>query len=115
VLLHQLLVSWGPQGFDAFLKRLQRQYGQQALAAAAAAEQHLAGVAEWQPVTAGMFLWVKLKGEHTLHSDAQFHATFVPCSSADIQGMFMQLVGASLLQVVGSASHSAAEPPPHIR
>jgi DNA-binding transcriptional MocR family regulator len=64
VLLHQLLVSWGPQGFDAFLKRLQRKYGQQALAAAAAAEQHLAGVAEWQPVTAGMFLWVKLKGAH---------------------------------------------------
>lgn len=62
VLLHQLLVSWGPQGFEAFVKRLQRKYAQQALAAAAAAEQHLAAVAEWQPVTAGMFLWVKLTG-----------------------------------------------------
>lgn len=46
------------------MKRLQRKYAQQALAAAAAAEQHLSDLAEWQPVTAGMFLWVKLKGVH---------------------------------------------------
>jgi DNA-binding transcriptional MocR family regulator len=61
-MIHQLLVSWGPQGFEAFVKRLQRKYAQQALAAAAAAQQHLQDVAEWQPVKAGMFLWVKLKG-----------------------------------------------------
>jgi len=62
VLLHQLLVSWGPEGFEAFVKRLQRKYAQQALAAAAAAEQHLGGLATWQPVTAGMFLWLRLTG-----------------------------------------------------
>lgn len=63
VLLHQLLVFWGPTGFEAFLKRLQRKYAQQAVAAAAAAEQHLSDLAEWQPVTAGMFQWMRLKGE----------------------------------------------------
>lgn len=63
VLLHQLLVAWGPTGFEAFVKRLQRKYAQQAVAAAAAAEQHLSDLAEWQPVTAGMFQWVRLKGE----------------------------------------------------
>lgn len=62
VILHQLLESWGPQGFEAFVMRLQRKYAQQALAAAAAAEQHLSGLAEWEPVTAGMFLWARLKG-----------------------------------------------------
>jgi DNA-binding transcriptional MocR family regulator len=63
VLLHQLLAAWGPDGFEAFVKRLQRKYAQQALAAAAAAQQHLADLTEWQPVTAGMFMWMKLKGE----------------------------------------------------
>jgi DNA-binding transcriptional MocR family regulator len=61
-MIHQLLVSWGPGGFEVFVKRLQRKYAQQALAAAAAAQQHLQDVAEWQPVKAGMFLWAKLKG-----------------------------------------------------
>jgi DNA-binding transcriptional MocR family regulator len=62
VLLHQLLDAWGPSGFEAFVKRLQRKYAHQALAAAAAAEQHLADLTEWQPVTAGMFMWMKIKG-----------------------------------------------------
>lgn len=44
------------------MKRLQRKYAQQALAAAAAANQHLDGLAEWQPVTAGMFMWLRLAG-----------------------------------------------------
>lgn len=75
VLLHQLLVSWGPDGFEAFVRRLQRKYAQQALAAAAAAEQHLADLTEWQPVTAGMFMWMKLKGEALLATSR--HSPFV--------------------------------------
>lgn len=30
---------------------------------AAAAAAHLADIAEWQPIRAGMFMWVKIKGE----------------------------------------------------
>jgi len=63
VMLHELLAkTWGRAGFEAFVRRLQGQYARQAAVAAAAAEQQLIGLAEWQPVRAGMFMWFKLTG-----------------------------------------------------
>lgn len=62
-MIHQLLVQWGRQGLDAYVRQLQQRYARAAAAAEAAAAQHLADVAEWQPIRAGMFMWVKIKGE----------------------------------------------------
>lgn len=63
VMLHELLdKTWGRAGFEAFVKRLQAQYARQAAVAEAAAQQQLAGLAEWQPAQAGMFMWFKLTG-----------------------------------------------------
>jgi hypothetical protein len=63
VMLHELLAkTWGRSGFESFIKRLQVQYARQAAVAAAAAEQQLAGLAEWRPACAGMFMWFKLTG-----------------------------------------------------
>jgi DNA-binding transcriptional MocR family regulator len=61
--MHQLLQRWGWSGFEAFVTRLQQKYAHQAQIAVAAAAEHLAGLAEWQPVQAGMFMWCKLTGE----------------------------------------------------
>jgi DNA-binding transcriptional MocR family regulator len=63
VMIHQLLTKWGRQGFEAFVAQLQQRYARQAAVAEAAAAQHLAGLAEWQPAVAGMFLWLKMTGE----------------------------------------------------
>ncbi|KAF6254738.1 pyridoxal phosphate-dependent transferase [Scenedesmus sp. NREL 46B-D3] len=60
VMIHQLLTKWGRQGFEAFVAQLQQRYARQAAAAEAAAAQHLAGLAEWQPAVAGMFMWFKM-------------------------------------------------------
>lgn len=62
VLLHELLNKWGPEGFDAFLRRVQRLYSSKAAFADSGAFQYLAGLAEWQPAEAGMFMWFKLTG-----------------------------------------------------
>jgi DNA-binding transcriptional MocR family regulator len=64
VMLHELLAkTWGRSGFECFIKRLQAQYAGQAAVAQEAAEQQLAGLAEWQPARAGMFMWFRLTGE----------------------------------------------------
>jgi DNA-binding transcriptional MocR family regulator len=62
-MLHELLAkTWGRSGFEAFIRRLQGQYARQAAVAAAAADAQLAGLAEWRPACAGMFMWFKLTG-----------------------------------------------------
>jgi len=63
VFMHQLLQRWGRSGSQAFVTRLQQKYARQAQIAVAAAAEHLTGLAEWQPVQAGMFMWCKLTGE----------------------------------------------------
>lgn len=68
VVLHELLQAWGDAGFEAFVAQLQRQYRRQAQAAHAAATAHLADLAEWRPVDAGMFMWMRLRDG----SDASF-------------------------------------------
>jgi DNA-binding transcriptional MocR family regulator len=53
----------GPHdAFEDFLRYLQQLYGGRAAAAAAAAVEHLSGVAEWEAPAAGMFMWFKLTG-----------------------------------------------------
>jgi DNA-binding transcriptional MocR family regulator len=62
-MIHQLLAQWGRQGLDSYVRQLQQRYSRTAAVAEAAAAKHLADVAEWQPIKAGMFMWVKIKGE----------------------------------------------------
>uniref|UniRef100_A0A383VSP6 Aminotransferase class I/classII large domain-containing protein n=1 Tax=Tetradesmus obliquus TaxID=3088 RepID=A0A383VSP6_TETOB len=63
VMIHQLLLQWGRPGLEAYVVQLQQRYARSAAAAEAAAAAHLADIAEWQPIRAGMFMWVKIKGE----------------------------------------------------
>ncbi|WIA37181.1 hypothetical protein OEZ86_014136 [Tetradesmus obliquus] len=63
VMIHQLLLQWGRPGLEAYVVQLQQRYARSAAAAETAAAAHLADIAEWQPIRAGMFMWVKIKGE----------------------------------------------------
>eukprot|EP00775_Hariotina_reticulata_P005059 gene5059-5300_t len=63
VVVHQMLHHWGQSGFEAFVTRVQQKYARRAQLAEAAAAEHLAGLAQWQSIQAGMFMWCKLTGE----------------------------------------------------
>jgi len=57
-----MLHHWGQAGFDRFVTHVQRRYARQAQLAQAAAAEYLAGLVEWQPIKAGMFMWCTLTG-----------------------------------------------------
>ncbi|XP_014645367.1 PREDICTED: kynurenine/alpha-aminoadipate aminotransferase, mitochondrial isoform X1 [Ceratotherium simum simum] len=62
ILILQLLHQWGEEGFLAHVERVTEFYRKQKDAVLAAADKWLSGLAEWHVPTAGMFLWVKVKG-----------------------------------------------------
>uniref|UniRef100_A0A8D1SF48 Kynurenine/alpha-aminoadipate aminotransferase, mitochondrial n=1 Tax=Sus scrofa TaxID=9823 RepID=A0A8D1SF48_PIG len=62
LLVSQLLHQWGEDGFRAQMERVTKVYRKQMDALLAAADKWLSGLAEWHVPTAGMFLWVKIKG-----------------------------------------------------
>ncbi|KAI5756667.1 AADAT protein [Gulo gulo luscus] len=62
LLISQLLHQWGEEGFLAHVERVADFYMNQKDAIVAAANKWLSGLAEWNVPTAGMFLWVKIKG-----------------------------------------------------
>ncbi|XP_047616571.1 kynurenine/alpha-aminoadipate aminotransferase, mitochondrial-like isoform X2 [Phacochoerus africanus] len=62
LLVSQLLHQWGEDGFRAQTERVTKVYRKQMDALLAAADKWLSGLAEWHVPTAGMFLWVKIKG-----------------------------------------------------
>ncbi|KAI5167819.1 kynurenine/alpha-aminoadipate aminotransferase, mitochondrial isoform X1 [Manis pentadactyla] len=62
VLVSELLHQWGEEGFLAHVERVTEFYRAQKDALLAAADRWLSGLAEWHVPTAGMFLWVKIKG-----------------------------------------------------
>ncbi|ELR58669.1 kynurenine/alpha-aminoadipate aminotransferase, mitochondrial [Bos mutus] len=64
LLVSQLLHQWGEEGFLTHIDRVTDFYRKQRDALLAAADKWLSGLAEWQVPTAGMFLWVKIKGIH---------------------------------------------------
>uniref|UniRef100_A0A8C2QVJ4 Aminotransferase class I/classII large domain-containing protein n=1 Tax=Capra hircus TaxID=9925 RepID=A0A8C2QVJ4_CAPHI len=63
LLVSHLLHQWGEEGFLAHVDRVIDFYREQRDALLAAADKWLS-LAEWQVPTAGMFLWVKIKGIH---------------------------------------------------
>ncbi|XP_043421591.1 kynurenine/alpha-aminoadipate aminotransferase, mitochondrial isoform X1 [Prionailurus bengalensis] len=62
LLVSQLLHQWGEEGFLAHVERVTDFYRKQKDALLAAADKWLSGLAEWHVPTAGMFLWLKIKG-----------------------------------------------------
>lgn len=62
LLVSQLLHQWGEEGFLAHVDRVIDFYRSQKDAILAAADKWLSGLAEWHAPTAGMFLWIKVKG-----------------------------------------------------
>ncbi|XP_044081046.1 kynurenine/alpha-aminoadipate aminotransferase, mitochondrial isoform X3 [Neovison vison] len=62
LLISQLLHQWGEEGFLVHVERVADFYMNQKDAIVAAANKWLSGLAEWNVPTAGMFLWIKIKG-----------------------------------------------------
>ncbi|XP_066243992.1 kynurenine/alpha-aminoadipate aminotransferase, mitochondrial [Saccopteryx leptura] len=62
LMISQLLHQWGEEGFLAHIERVIDYYRKQKDALLAAADKWLSGLAEWHVPTAGMFIWIKIKG-----------------------------------------------------
>lgn len=62
LMIFQLLHQWGQEGFLAHVDRVTNYYRKQKDAILASADKWLSGLAEWHVPTAGMFLWIKIKG-----------------------------------------------------
>mmetsp|Transcript_3431 Transcript_3431/g.9864 ORF Transcript_3431/g.9864 Transcript_3431/m.9864 type:complete len:150 (+) Transcript_3431:1201-1650(+) len=61
-MMYELLESWGEEGFDAHLKRLQKDYGDKSRTIIEGFEKHMKGLGEWVAPRGGMFVWMKLHG-----------------------------------------------------
>ncbi|XP_054432029.1 kynurenine/alpha-aminoadipate aminotransferase, mitochondrial [Pteronotus mesoamericanus] len=64
LIVSQLLHQWGEEGFLAHIDRVTDYYRRQKDALLVAADKWLTGLAEWHAPTAGMFVWIKIKGIH---------------------------------------------------
>ncbi|XP_034533164.1 kynurenine/alpha-aminoadipate aminotransferase, mitochondrial [Notolabrus celidotus] len=62
LMVSQLLHSWGQEGFLQHIDRVIDFYSKQRDAMISSADKWLKDVAEWHTPSAGMFLWMKLKG-----------------------------------------------------
>ncbi|XP_034712237.1 kynurenine/alpha-aminoadipate aminotransferase, mitochondrial isoform X2 [Etheostoma cragini] len=62
LMVSQLLHSWGQDGFIQHIEGVIEFYRKQRDAMITSADKWLKDVAEWQTPSAGMFLWIKLKG-----------------------------------------------------
>ncbi|XP_047191874.1 kynurenine/alpha-aminoadipate aminotransferase, mitochondrial-like isoform X2 [Scophthalmus maximus] len=62
LMVSQLLHSWGREGFLQHIDRVIEFYRKQRDAMITSADRWLKDVAEWHAPSAGMFLWIKLKG-----------------------------------------------------
>ncbi|KAM9836498.1 kynurenine/alpha-aminoadipate aminotransferase, mitochondrial isoform 2-T2 [Aulostomus maculatus] len=62
LMVYQLLDSWGQEGFLRHVDGVIEFYRKQRDAMISSADKWLADVAEWHAPSAGMFLWIKLKG-----------------------------------------------------
>ena len=57
-----MLTEMGHAGFEEHIRGIQEQYSRRAGIMNAAAEKYLTGLADWNAPTAGMFMWVRLRG-----------------------------------------------------
>ena len=61
-MVSQLLHRWGEEGFLAHVDRVTDYYRKQKDAILTTADKGLSGLAEWHVPTAGMFVWIKIRG-----------------------------------------------------
>uniref|UniRef100_A0A671W1X4 Kynurenine/alpha-aminoadipate aminotransferase, mitochondrial n=1 Tax=Sparus aurata TaxID=8175 RepID=A0A671W1X4_SPAAU len=62
LMVSQLLHGWGQEGFLQHIDRVIEFYSKQRDAMISSADKWLKGLSEWHAPSAGMFLWIKLKG-----------------------------------------------------
>ncbi|KAL0273265.1 UNVERIFIED_CONTAM: hypothetical protein PYX00_005976 [Menopon gallinae] len=62
VLIDKIMDNWGFDGLFKHFDFIQKFYKTKRDALIKSAEKHLTGLAEWNVPTAGMFLWIKVKG-----------------------------------------------------
>ncbi|XP_068131337.1 kynurenine/alpha-aminoadipate aminotransferase, mitochondrial-like [Hyperolius riggenbachi] len=99
VMLFQLLQKWGMKGFLEHIDRVVNFYKMQRDAMLASADKHLSGLAEWNIPSAGMFLWMKVKGVPDTH-----------------QMIMQKAVSEEVLLVPGSDFNiDSSEPSPYVR
>ncbi|XP_062850420.1 kynurenine/alpha-aminoadipate aminotransferase, mitochondrial-like [Trichomycterus rosablanca] len=67
LMVSQLLDAWGQEGFLKHIDGVVEFYRAQRNAMLSSAEKWLKDVAEWHAPSAGMFLWIKLKGIEDTH------------------------------------------------
>lgn len=62
IMLYSVLKDWGRDGFVKHVKNVQKFYTERRDCIVSSVEKHLKGLVEYYPPSAGMFLWMKLKG-----------------------------------------------------
>ncbi|XP_068125390.1 kynurenine/alpha-aminoadipate aminotransferase, mitochondrial isoform X1 [Hyperolius riggenbachi] len=67
IMIFQLLQKWGVEGFLDHIESVINFYKMQRDTMLACADKHLSGLAEWHSPSAGMFLWMKIKGVPDTH------------------------------------------------
>ncbi|XP_075467599.1 kynurenine/alpha-aminoadipate aminotransferase, mitochondrial isoform X3 [Ascaphus truei] len=67
VVTSQLLHKWGMKGFLEHTESVIDFYSRQRVAMLSSADKWLTGLAEWHSPSAGMFLWIKVKGVADTH------------------------------------------------
>ena len=107
-----LLSAWGDAGLDAHLRRAQAEYAWRAAAALAAAQRELAGVAEWTPPSAGMFLWVRLLG---VEDAAEVWAALREAKVVVCPGSVMRCCPPGAVSAVGAAAPAGPLASPFLR
>ncbi|XP_077333331.1 kynurenine/alpha-aminoadipate aminotransferase, mitochondrial isoform X1 [Lithobates pipiens] len=99
IITYQLLQKWGVEGFLEHIDRVIQFYKSQKDAMLASADKWLTGLAEWHSPSAGMFLWLKIKGVPDTH-----------------QMIMQKALTNQILLVPGSAfSTDSSEPSPYVR
>jgi DNA-binding transcriptional MocR family regulator len=59
-LLLRLFETWGNDGFDAQVRRVQHEYESRMIKLLDAMDKHLQGICRWTRPTAGMFVWIEI-------------------------------------------------------
>ncbi|KAM5193716.1 kynurenine/alpha-aminoadipate aminotransferase, mitochondrial isoform 2-T2 [Mantella aurantiaca] len=99
IMTNQLLQKWGVEGFLEHIDRVIHFYKSQRDAMLACADKWLTGLAEWHSPSAGMFLWIKIKGVPDTH-----------------QLIMQKAISNEVLLVPGSAfSTDSSEPSSYVR
>ncbi|KAM9329895.1 kynurenine/alpha-aminoadipate aminotransferase, mitochondrial [Gastrophryne carolinensis] len=99
VMVFQLLQKWGIEGFMKHIEGVINFYKTQRDAMLASADKWLTGLAEWHSPSAGLFLWIKIKGVPDTH-----------------QMIMQKAISNEVLLVPGSAFNiDSSEPSPYVR